>query len=123
MNKKHIDWPRVCITIGIILIIIGFLSPKIIKNFNKREVIVTVTDKNVNFARDTADSKYLIYTKNENEEIMVFEITDTLIYKRFNSADYYAGIETGKKYKFTITGYRIPFLSMYPNIIKYEEVK
>lgn len=35
---------------------------------------------------------------------------------KFNSADIQAEIKKGEKYNFTLRGYRIPFLSLFPNI-------
>lgn len=78
-----------------------------------------VTDKTVKYHDD--ESKYLIFTKINNEEIQVFEITDSFIQGRWNSSDVYADIEVGKTYSFEVVGKRIPFFSMYPNIIRYKE--
>lgn len=88
---------------------------------NRREITVTVTDKEVK--NKSNDSKYLIYTKDENGEIQVFEITDALFAWQFDSSDIYAGIEAGKTYVFDVGGSRNKFFSWYPNIYGYEEVK
>jgi hypothetical protein len=58
---------------------------------------------------------YLIGTENE-----VFANEDELMVFKFNSSDYWNNIEEGKKYKVEVIGWRIPFLSMYRNIIKLE---
>jgi hypothetical protein len=88
---------------------------------NERQVTATVTDKNVKNNSD--DSKYLVYTIDENNNIATYEITDSFLKGRFNSSDVYAGIEVGKTYTFTIAGSRNGFLSWYPNIYEYQEVK
>jgi hypothetical protein len=110
------------IYIVIIIILIGMcLYRPINKVSNERQVTATVTDKNVKNSSD--DSKYLVYTIDENNNIATYEITDSFLKGRFNSSDVYAGIEVGKTYTFTIAGSRNGFLSWYPNIYEYQEVK
>ena len=90
------------------------------KGTERREEIGTVTDKGTKRSGD--DDKYLVYTKDENGESQVFEITDSFAFGRYNSADVYAGIEIGKTYSFTVVGKRSEFYSIYPNIKEYHEV-
>lgn len=55
-----------------------------------------------------------------------FTANDTWAYLRFDSSDFYGSIVSGKTYNIKASGHRLglPFgLSMYPNIISYEEVK
>jgi hypothetical protein len=62
--------------------------------------------------------KYVIYTMEvETGDIVVFENVDDVMRGKYNSSDYYAIIEIGETYTFTVAGYRIPFLTMYQNII------
>lgn len=103
------------------LIIIFIVGSVIIQNSDKRTVTMMVTDKTAKVSGE--NGKYLVYCRDEDDEIQVLEITDTLIRGRFNSSDCYAGIEVNKKYDFEVVGKRIPILSMYPNILKYEEVE
>lgn len=65
---------------------------------------------------DGSNSKYLIFTADE-----VFENTDEFILGKFNSSDLYRDLEIEKQYYCLVTGYRIPFLSWYRNIIKCEK--
>lgn len=46
--------------------------------------------------------------------------TDTLFHLKFSSTDVQANLVEGEEYTFTHYGWRIPFLSMYPNIISVE---
>lgn len=62
--------------------------------------------------------KYLVFTNKE-----VFEISDSYIYGRFDSSDVYNQIETNKCYDVELQGNRIPFFSMYRNIIGFKEVR
>lgn len=108
-----------------LLIAVGMLLVAFSRPFNKvsnrREITATVTDKEVKNKKE--DSKYLVYTKDENGEIQVFEITDALFAWQFDSSDIYAGIEIGKTYLFDVGGSRNKFFSWYPNIYGYEEIK
>lgn len=114
---------KTIILVVAVIFMIGILfescSRPINKVANRREITATVTDKEVKNKSD--DSKYLVYTKNENGNIQVLEITDALFAGQFNSSDIYAGIEVGKTYVFDIGGSRNKFLSWYPNIYGYKE--
>ncbi|HFK5582150.1 TPA: hypothetical protein ACG0AV_002080 [Elizabethkingia anophelis] len=85
----------------------------------KSDVITVVTGKErVTYASgSTIESKYLVYTEAE-----VFECTDQILTGKFNSSDVYGQLEKGKKYKFTVYGIRIPFISSYRNIIGVKEL-
>ena len=84
-----------------------------------RHVEATVTDKGIK--RINESDVYLVYTKTD-EGVEVFQITDSLLAGRFNSADVYASIEVGKTYDFGVRGERNELLSWYPNIYELEEV-
>lgn len=83
--------------------------------YNSQEVI-TITVENKDIKAGDKSSKYLVWTK-ENE---VFENTDSFLFGKFNSSDLYGQIEVGKTYKILVAGFRIPFWSMYRNIIRFE---
>lgn len=87
----------------------------------EREVIVNVEDKGIK--RIGENDVYLVYTKTNNGEIEVFQITDNLLARRFDSSDDYAGIKVGKTYKFTVRGQRFRLLSWYPNIYDYQLIQ
>lgn len=108
-----------------VVLVIAAIIITTYRPFNKasdiRTVTVTVTDKVVK--NHDNDSKYLIFTEDENGNIETFEITDSLIYGRFDSSDTYAAIKVNSKYKFKIGGSRNEFLSWYPNIYEYELIE
>jgi len=56
--------------------------------------------------------KYLVFTDKG-----VFENTDSLLGWKFNSSDIHAFIKDKACYKANVYGWRIPFLSKYPNIL------
>ncbi len=84
-----------------------------------RHLEATVTDKGIK--RISESDVYLVYTKTD-EGVEVFQITDSILAGRFNSADVYASIEVGKTYDFGVRGERNEFLSWYPNIYEWDEV-
>lgn len=84
-----------------------------------RKVRATVTDKGIK--RINEEDKYLIYT-DTGEGTEVFQITDSLLAGRFDSADVYAKIQVGKTYDFSVRGDRNRFMSWYPNIYEAKEV-
>ena len=47
----------------------------------------------------------------------VFEDRDSALYWKWNSSDFYNSMTDGHTYTFSVVGWRIPFLSSYPNII------
>ena len=107
----------IIVAIVVVLIMVGI---SIYLSFNDTEYVATIT-KTERIETD-GESKYLIYCKLENGEIRVFENTDTILRGKFNSSDIYADLQIGKTYKFTVIGLRIKFLSVYQNIISYEEI-
>lgn len=120
MKKLKTILAAVGLLIAVGMLLVAFSRP-FNKVSNRREITATVTDKEVKNKKE--DSKYLVYTKDENGEIQVFEITDALFAWQFDSSDIYAGIEIGKTYVFDVGGSRNKFSSWYPNIYGYEEVK
>lgn len=81
-----------------------------------REVTITVTDKER--APSNKGGHYMVFSKGET-----FKNEDSWMYFKFNSSDVQGALEMGKTYKVKVYGLRIPLLSKYRNIVKYEEVK
>lgn len=106
------------ITVCIVLAIIGIA---IALEFNDTEYTVKVVK--TERIQDKDESKYLIYCETLDGESIVFENTDSFLRGKFNSSDMYGSIEDGKMYKFTVVGIRVRFLSVYQNIISYEEIE
>jgi hypothetical protein len=77
-------------------------------------VEITVKDKEriTTGSGENISSKFIIYSENE-----VFENTDSWLFFKFNSADYQNKLEVGKTYKVKVAGWRVPFLSMYRNVV------
>lgn len=84
--------------------------------WTKETVTVTVTDKErINSGES---SYYLVFTDGE-----VFKNKDSLLYFKFNSSDIYGRLEPGNTYELTVYWFRVPFLSMYRNIVDYKLVE
>jgi hypothetical protein len=82
------------------------------------EVKVTGKERIVESSGDNVDSYYLIFTNKET-----FKNEDSFIHGKFNSSDFQAKMEMDSVYNIKVSGKRIPFLSMYRNILEYEKVK
>lgn len=54
--------------------------------------------------------------------VRVYVLGDSVFLLEFNSADDYAMIKEGKKYKVYGYWFRLPFMSWFPKIYKYKEV-
>lgn len=61
---------------------------------------------------DGFTSKYLIFTEKE-----VFQNSDTWAFLKFNSSDVYGKLKEGATCQLKVNGFRVPFFSMYRNII------
>ena len=93
-----------------------------IKVANPQTYTVTVQSKDIKSG--SKSGKFLVFCIDTNTgESRVFEVTDSLFKWRFDSADIYNMIKEGETYEFTTGGYRVPFLSMYPNIYEVNQVQ
>jgi hypothetical protein len=63
-------------------------------------------------------STYLIFTDEG-----VFRNDDAFWHFKYNSSDLYGLLDNGKRYNLKVYGWRIPILTMYPNIVKATEIK
>ena len=105
--------------IGLVAIvaIIGIIGVNIAGYANKETFTTTVTDKEriVKKSGEALDSYYLIYTENGT-----YKLEDELLYGNFRSSDWYGKIKVDSTYEFTTIGFRIGFLSEYPNIVDFK---
>ena len=96
-------------------------------SFNDTEYTVTVTDKErvvkISSDESNSSSKYLVFTEDAQGETIVFENTDNIFRGKFNSSTFQGQLKIGNTYRITVVGYRVPFLSMYQNIIAIEGVE
>lgn len=78
-----------------------------------RTVTATVYKTWVSCRSGNEDCKNLIGT-----DAGVFEDSDSLLYWKWNSSDYFSNMLPGHSYTFEVVGWRMPWASEYPNIIK-----
>jgi len=82
---------------------------------------VMIKDKQISTESDRKKDKvvstYLIYTDRG-----VFRNDDAGWFVKFNSSDVYGNLDVGKRYRMKVYGWRIPIFSMYPNIVRVEEM-
>ena len=99
----------------IVIIVVGIFIYPVLKYSSINTVEVKISDKERITTGSGSDisSKFLVYTENE-----VFENTDALMVLKFNSADVQNDLKVDSTYNVKVIGWRVPFLSMYRNIIK-----
>lgn len=76
---------------------------------------ITIEGKERITSSANEESKYLIFTSAET-----FENVDSLLAFKFNSSDVYGSLKQGSLCELRVTGFRIPFLSTYRNILSAE---
>ncbi len=93
-------------------IIIGLLALSPLYAYHTdKEITCTIASKERIVKSNS--SKYLIFCEDE-----VLQNTDSLWYWKWNSSDFYRELKEGEEYNLRVYGWRIPFLSMYSNIIE-----
>lgn len=87
-------------------------------NGTKRDMTITVTDKNrvCDSTGKSVSCYYLVYTDQGT-----FKDTDSLLNGKFSSSDLYGQLRRDGRYKVQVQGWRIPWLSEYPNIVRIEQ--
>lgn len=103
----------------IVLAVLAFGGGGIVSYATKHEVTATVTrSERVCSGGEQVSCRYLVYTDRGT-----FENTDTIWFLKFDSSDLYGRIRDGEAYRFTVTGFRVPFMSWYQNIVSAESAQ
>lgn len=92
---------------------IGMLGTSIYSATQTGTITCMVTGKD-RVSKPKGGSDMRIYT----EDCDVLTVADSLLDVTWTSASLYSQIEIGKRYTFTYRGIRLPWLSMFPNIVK-----
>lgn len=106
--------PIMMVVIGVLAVIgvIGVIFTVGSGTFvTSQETGCVVEDKDRTTDRD-GNSQMRIYTENCG----VLSVKDNIFIGQVDSANIYGSIKPGETYDFTTKGYRIPLLSMFPNI-------
>ena len=90
-----------------------FLHPRTENSYDTEMVEVMIVEKEIT-SMDGKDV-YLIHGKNQKREQKTFQITEAALRKRFEEAEVFDEIKTGKYYKFKITD-KETYDSYYPSI-------
>jgi hypothetical protein len=103
------------IIFGLIIFFLAiFCIRAVSKAFYTRHIVIHVTDKGLKGSGSA--EKYMVYGKTIDGLTKVYEITDSMLARRYDSDERYASIEVGETYEFIVGGNRIGFLGWYPNI-------
>jgi hypothetical protein len=84
--------------------------------YNTQETIeATINDKErvCSSSGEGTSCAYRVYTDTE-----VFVNKDSLLFRKWNSADVQGQLEAGRSYELTVVGWRIPFFSAFRNIVE-----
>ena len=99
----------------ILILIVGFVGGggtfSYLKNYDTEVVTVTVTDRER--VTSSERSYYLVYTDSET-----FTVSDTIWHFRYDSSDFYGSLKRGDKIRVKVCGWRVPFMSMYRNMLE-----
>lgn len=97
----------------IIIFILVILAIPVAKYVSCETIEVTIKDKE-SIVND-GEHKYLIYTNDE-----VFKNVDSFMFLKWNSSDVQNNLDIGETYSVKVSGWRVPFLSTYRNVISIE---
>jgi len=81
---------------------------------NTRYITGTIIDTKVD-----EGNTYFVFQHDDGHTEML-DNEDNWFFLKFNSGDFLMNLKVGNHYKLMVTSIRIPFLSMYRNIIAYE---
>lgn len=96
------------------LILVVIVSSLLYTYGTKTTQVVTVKtlDHKIYGSGDDITDTYLVFTSNG-----VFKNSDSFLYWKFNSSDVQNDLVEGQTFEIKYYGWRVPFLSWYPNII------
>lgn len=113
--------PAIAIVVAFGVLIVGAIVFGIVNVAHVKHRTCTVLDKDrawVSDGKGSGHSSQRVYT----EQCGVLVAGDSWLSWHFNSADTYEALKAGHTYELTTRGFRIPFLSRFPNIVDYREV-
>ena len=121
--KEYVHYiaPLVCIALVVLLILGTWIVPLFVRN--SYTVMVTGKERIYKSSENASSSYYLIFAKEPDGDVKVFKNSDELLLGKFDSSNIQAGMEIGGTYDVDVYGFRIPFLSCYENIIRYNQTK
>jgi hypothetical protein len=103
---------KTMMAISAVLLFVSFFGLPAYKAYFTDETVTAKIEK-AERVGSGEDSRYLIFTDGE-----VFENTDTLLRWKFNSSDVYGEMKVGSTCTLTVNGWRMPFFSVYRNVLE-----
>ena len=131
MREKLYDSIKYIIMTGIFLLILIIANlGTIIQSRHVKEYTVVVRqtdskygDTGILSVLSTKKEKWMVFAEDvETGELYEFENTDNLFRLKWNSSSLQNQLEEGETYRIKTCGWRIQFLSWYPNILEIKEV-
>lgn len=122
-RHKFIFSDKVIIYISLAIVFLAIVicvALPIASNYHEETYVATVIGKDIK--SHSNPSKYLVYTKTDDDKTRIFSVEDVPMRLSWNSSKLYSEIEVGKTYRFTTIGFRIEFLRIYENIINFQEI-
>lgn len=113
MSRRGVDWVVVGGVLGLALLILAPTFYLVAAYQNEKSIVCTVEDKD-RASNGDGGSDMRVYTS----ECGNLVVKDALFRGNFHASDTYADIEVGQTYRFVTIGFRIPFLSEFPNIVE-----
>ncbi|ASX98769.1 hypothetical protein SEA_COLUCCI_100 [Arthrobacter phage Colucci] len=98
------------------MVLVGVVA--VTQNASKQAQLCTVSGKHM--TSDVQDGQNIRVYQVETTNCGVLRIEDNALQGVFNSADLFAAVQEGQRYRFTTVGWRIPFLSQFPSVVKVE---
>jgi hypothetical protein len=88
-------------------------------------VTIIDTERIVESSGETTSSRYLVFTELSNGGTRVFENTDSVYEMKFDSSDIQGRMKglQGQEVDIDTYGFRVPFLSMYENVLDVRPVE
>ena len=109
----HSERNALALVIAILAPLAAMTAPVVLYRGSVAEATIAVTGKE----RTSGNAGvWLVFTDGE-----VLCVTDSISFWTFNASDRYGAIVIGKAYKVRVAGWRVPFFSMYRNILQVEE--
>lgn len=102
-------------------IIVSGVGFAVASYLHKETIHGVVTDKYTKRSNEH-DNFYVVLKQDDGAE-KVLQNTDSFLMFKFDSADVQAKIHKGEKYEMVVRGYRLPILSMFPNVASVQEVR
>jgi hypothetical protein len=109
----------IAILIILILVFVGVVAFQLVINPLGNQQTFTATIEKTYI--DNGNTYYVL--KMEDGRLLPYSNEDNWYFGKFNSGDFQVKLEVGKTYEFFTSGYRVPFRSLFPNIVRAELIK